>query len=177
MNLFSSQSLTVAGIWVAAFTFLGILIRQIGPWKRQADAAEALLRSAMAARIDTLEVRLELQEAHHRVETTLNNHQLRNITACFDAMLLLLEMNPDRGPEIVEKIKQMRATQMIAEAEEKAILRSSLLMRMGGGAIHAVSEADVAERAAEDAKQTVRSTTATFEGVKAAETKTGGRVK
>jgi hypothetical protein len=44
------------------------------------------------------------------------------MTANFDSMLMMLEMNPERGPEIVTKIKEQRAAQMIAEAKEAAII-------------------------------------------------------
>lgn len=124
-TVFGSQWTAVAGIWVAALSFLGLLIRQIGPWKKQAAEAEARLRDALIKRVEKLERRLERQQAAHTAEQAINHHQLRNVTACFDAMLLLVEMNPDRGPEIVAKIKEMRAAQMIAEAQEKAIFRAS----------------------------------------------------
>jgi hypothetical protein len=37
-------------------------------------------------------------------------------------MLMMLEMNPDRGPEIVAKIKEQRAAQMLAEAKEAGMI-------------------------------------------------------
>ena len=125
ITILSSQW-TTAGVWIAAISLVGILIRQITPWRKQANDAAVELRNTLIARVEKLEAALERQNRRHDAERALSNHQLRNITACFDAMLLMLEMNPDRGPEIVEKIKKMRADQMLAEAEEKAIIRAAM---------------------------------------------------
>lgn len=135
------SGITATGVWIAAIGLLGILIRQIGPWRQQANAAEAQAREDEAKfraellarevfllqRIDRLESRLERQEARHSAEKALGNHKLRNITACFDAMLMMMEMTPDRGAEVVVKIKEMRAAQIIAEAKEAAIIRAAEL--------------------------------------------------
>jgi hypothetical protein len=116
---------TTAGVWIAALTLIGIAVRQLVPWKKQGSDAEAQFRDALIRRVENLEAKIERQEARHRAEQGLSNHKLRNMTACFDAMLLMLEMTPDRGPEIVTKIKQMRADQMKAEAREAAIIRAA----------------------------------------------------
>lgn len=116
---------TTAGVWIAALTLLGILIRQVVPWRKQESDSEAQFRDALIRRVEGLEGKIERQEARHRAEQGLSNHKLRNMTACFDAMLLMLEMTPERGPEIVTKIKAMRADQMRAEAREAAIIRAA----------------------------------------------------
>jgi hypothetical protein len=124
---------TAAGIWIAAFTLIGIFVRQIVPWKKQELDSEAQFRDALIRRVENLESKAERQEARHRAEQSLSNHKLRNVTACFDAMLLMLEMTPERGPEIVTKIKQMRADQMKAEAREAAIIRAADINSSGEG--------------------------------------------
>lgn len=116
---------TTAGVWIAALTLIGIAIRQLVPWKKQEHDSEAQFRDALIRRVENLEAKIERQEARHRAEQGLSNHKLRNMTACFDAMLLMMEMTPERGPEIVTKIKAMRAAQMKAEAEETAIIRAA----------------------------------------------------
>lgn len=123
----STSQLTTIGVWTAAIGFLGLLVRQIVPWKKVTSDADANLRDALIARVERLEQKLERQEARHVAETALGNHKLRNIQAAFDAMLLMLEMNPDRGPEIVAKIKEMRAAQMLAEAKEAAVIRAAAI--------------------------------------------------
>lgn len=123
----ASSGWTMAGVWIAALTLIGIFIRQVVPWRKQEADSEAQFRDALIRRVENLESKIERQEARHKAEQGLSNHKLRNMTACFDAMLMMLEMNPERGPEIVIKIKQMRADQMKAEARESAIIRAAEL--------------------------------------------------
>lgn len=113
---------TAAGVWIAALGVLGLLIRQVVPWRKQESDAEARLRDSLIERIQRLEDRLDRQQVRHDAEKRLLIHKLRNMTANFDSMLLMLEMNPDRGPEIVAKIKAQRAAQMLAEAKESATI-------------------------------------------------------
>lgn len=110
---------------VGALSLLGIIIRQILPWRRQVDEVAQHLRDDLLRRVEKLERTLERERLRHNAERALDRHRLNNVTACFDAMLLLLEMNPGRATEIVVKIKEMRATQILAESEEKAIIRAA----------------------------------------------------
>lgn len=48
-----------------------------------------------------------------------------DVTQCFDALLLLIKANPDKAGEVVVMIEEMRAKQLVAEAEEKAIIRAA----------------------------------------------------
>jgi len=128
----SAQQLTMAGVWIAALGIVGLLIRQAVPWRKQASDAEARLRDALIERVDKLERAMErqqktwgLKEARHAAERALGNHKLRNMTANFDAILMMLEMNPDRGPDIVAAIKKQRAAQMLAEAKESAVINAA----------------------------------------------------
>jgi hypothetical protein len=116
------SGVTTVGLWAAIIGVIGVFIRQIGPWKKQASDAEARLREALIQRVERLEQRLDRQQIRHDAEKRLLTHKLRNMTANFDAMLMMLEMNPDRGPEIVSAIKDQRARQMVAEAQESAVI-------------------------------------------------------
>jgi hypothetical protein len=116
------SGITTVGLWAAIIGVIGIFIRQIVPWKKQASEAEARLRDALIERVSRLEVRLDRQQIRHDAEKRLLTHKLRNMTANFDSMLMMLEMNPDRGPEIVVAIKDQRARQMVAEAQESAAI-------------------------------------------------------
>jgi len=117
-----NQSWTFYGFWIVLVGFLGAVARQVVPYKKQANDAEGKLRDALMERVSRLEQRLDKQQVRHDAEKRLLTHKLRNMTANFDSMLLMLEMNPDRGPEIVAKIKDQRARQMLAEAQESAII-------------------------------------------------------
>jgi hypothetical protein len=122
MNL---EQWTAAGVWIAALTFLGILVRQLVPWRRAVSEDEAHLRSDLITRVEKLERTLERERLRHNAERALDRHRLNNITQCFDALLLLIETTPEKATEIVVKIKEMRANQLTAEAQEKAIIRAA----------------------------------------------------
>lgn len=148
---------SVAGWGVALVTLVSLLVRQIGPWRKQISDAENnirnelhgqvaelreemrkerlehstemrafnLERDEMADRLALMERKLSRQEIRHNAERALDRHRLNNITACFDALLMLLKANPDKSAEAVKMIEDMRAKQLIAESEEKAIIRAA----------------------------------------------------
>ena len=116
---------TAAGVWIAALSFLGLLIRQIGPWKKQVSEVEDHLRDSLTRRVEKLERTLERERVRHNAERALDRHRLNNVTQCFDALLLLIKANPDKASEVVVMIEEMRAKQLVAEAEEKAIIRAA----------------------------------------------------
>jgi hypothetical protein len=125
---------TAAAIILGSLSLLGLLIRQIGPWRKQVVEEEAEFRATLRAendilreRIDNVERILRRKEARHTAERSLDQHKIRNLTACFDAAMLMLEMNPDRGADVAAKIKEMRASQMVAEAQEAAIIRAAAI--------------------------------------------------
>lgn len=124
--------LAPAGFWAAALALAAVLLRQIGPWRASITETEKHLRAelterhdAMLTRVLAMERKLERQQLRHNAERALDRHRLNNVTQCLDSLLLLLEMSPDRAAEVVQKIKEMRAAQMVAEAEEKAIIRAA----------------------------------------------------
>lgn len=127
-----SSQWTAAGIWVAALSFLGLLIRQVVPWKKLAGDFEADFRADLLARVQKLEQTLERERARHDAERALDRHRLNNVTQCFDALLLLIELAPDKAAESVAKIKEMRAEQVKAEAQEKAVIRAAEIMSGDG---------------------------------------------
>lgn len=140
-----------AGGWViASLTFFAVLLRQIGPWRKQLSDLEARLREElktqldeerrlhqielnernnqrieMSDRIAKLEAQLSRQQTRHNAERALDRHRLNNINQCFDAMIMLLKANPDGSSAAIKLIEEMRSKQMIAEAEEKAIIRAA----------------------------------------------------
>jgi uncharacterized membrane protein YheB (UPF0754 family) len=158
----------ITGWVVAGLGFFGLIIRSIGPWRKQiseteerlrkelsdalateratnaatlateraAHAAElrqhALERDEMGDRIDKLERMLDRQQIRHNAERSLDRHRLNNINQCFDALLLLLKANPEKSAEAVTMIEEMRAKQLVAEAEEKAIIRAAEIARDDG---------------------------------------------
>jgi sensor domain CHASE-containing protein len=145
-----TSGLTLAGVWVAALGILGLLIRQVGPWRKQltdledrlrkdlmdqlekertAHTAEirahAIERDEMGDRIAKLEKTIERQQAVHRAERALDRHRLNNLQACFDSMVMMLKASPEKAAEIIQHIEALRAEQMKAEALEKAAIHAA----------------------------------------------------
>jgi hypothetical protein len=148
-----------AGWAVGLVALVTMLLRQVGPWRKQISDSEHTLRTELHFQIDQLkedmhrerlehatemrafnlerdemgdrlfrmEKMLSRQEIRHNAERALDRHRLNNINACFDALLLLLKANPDKSAEAVKMIEEMRAKQLLAEAEEKAIITAAEL--------------------------------------------------
>ncbi len=153
----SSSPWAVAGWGVAIVSVITLIIRSIGPWRKQISEAEESIRKElhdqindikaqraaerlehstemrafnlerddMGDRLNRMERSLFRQQLRHNAERALDRHRLNNITQCFDAVILLIETNPEKSPEIIARVKEMRATQIIAEAEEKAAIRAA----------------------------------------------------
>lgn len=120
------------GIWAVALSLAILVLRHIGPWSKQRADAETKLREELMARegtlvrrIEKLEAALSRQQIRHNSERALDRHRLNNVTSCFDALLLLIETSPEKASEAVARIKEMRAAQVRAESEEKAIIRAA----------------------------------------------------
>jgi hypothetical protein len=124
---------TAAGAWGAFLALLGIIVRQVGPWRKLSIDADQRLRDDLLRRVEKLERELDRKEIRHQAERAADRHKLNNIGQCFDAMIIMLEAAPEKVSEIVVRIKEMRARQLEAEAMEKAV-------------IHAASIADADER-------------------------------
>lgn len=119
---------TAAGAWAsfaALLGLLGVVVRQYVPLRKTNLDADQKLREDLLQRVEKLEAQLERQQVRHSAERALDRHRLNNVTQCFDALLLLIETAPEKAAEAVVKIKEMRKAQLIAEAEEKAIIRAA----------------------------------------------------
>lgn len=148
---------SAAGWGVGLIALVTMLLRQVGPWRKQISDAEHTIRSELHEQINQfkddmqrerlehamemrafnlerdelgdrlfmMEKRLTRQEIRHSAERALDRHRLNNINACFDALLLLLKASPEKSAEAVKMIEDMRAKQLIAEAEEKAIITAA----------------------------------------------------
>jgi hypothetical protein len=120
-------SWTAGGAWTAVLLLAGIIIRQVGPWRKQSMDAEQRLRDDLLRRVEKLEKELDRKEIRHQAERSLDRHKLNNIGQCFDALILMLESAPERASEIVRRVKEMRARQLEAEALEKASIHAAAL--------------------------------------------------
>jgi hypothetical protein len=169
--MIEKEAWSVAGWGVGLIALVTMLLRQVGPWRKQISDAEHAIRSELHAQIEALkedmhrerlehatemrafnlerddmgdrlyrmERQLARQQTKHNAERALDRHRLNNINACFDALLLLLKANPDKSAEAVKMIEEMRATQLVAEAEEKAIITAA---ELNGGDLEAEFEGE-----------------------------------
>lgn len=162
------EQLFTAGIWTVALGMITLIMRQIGPWRKQISDAEerlrteltqslkeereahtadlererlaraaearqfALERDEMGDRIAKLEAILKRRDKIRDAERSIERHRFNNLDACFNALLLLLKANPDRVPEAVAMIEDMRAKQLMEEAAEKAIIHAAEIDSTGG---------------------------------------------
>lgn len=94
---------------------------------RLANDREKSLLEERAAEMTKMRERLEKLEA----ERTVDRHRLNNVTQCLDALLMLLEVAPDRAADHVAKIKKMRTDQMNAEALEKGAITGAGIAKSG----------------------------------------------
>lgn len=119
---------TAGGAWAAVALLLGIIARQVNPWRSQSISAEQRLRDDLLRRVEKLEKELDRKEVRHQAERSLDRHKLNNVTQCLDALLLMLEAAPEKAAEIVGRIKDMRARQLEAEALEKAAIHAAAMV-------------------------------------------------
>lgn len=127
---------TAAGAWASFLALVGLLVRQWVPLKKLKKEADEKFRDDLAARVASLEAKLEKKDADHAAalatqraeyesEVKIFRHRLNNISACFDALLMLIKTDPARAAEWGKQIEEMRANQLVAEAAEKGAVSAA----------------------------------------------------
>lgn len=150
------------GGWILGVVSLfAVLLRQVGPWRKQLTDLEARMREELKSQLDEerklhleemavrtnerhrmseqiakLEKLMSRQQLRHNAERALDRHRLNNINQCFDALILLLKANPEKSTEAIGLIEDMRGKQMLAEAEEKAMIRAAEISADDGECDH-----------------------------------------
>lgn len=87
-----------------------------------------LERDEMGDRLAKMERQLNRQQLRHNAERALDRHRLNNIQQCFGALLMLLKANPEdpsKVKEAIAMVESMRDKMILAETEEKAIIRAA----------------------------------------------------
>jgi hypothetical protein len=125
---------------------LGLLLRQLGPWRKQTtDASDKLiaqlteqLREAVK-RIERVErgreadrrlhyIQERKSEARHNAQRSLDRHKFRNSEGSFDALLLLFEQVdnlPERIIKAIAKVREKRIADRESENQEAAIIHAA----------------------------------------------------
>ena len=118
--LLSVANLLIGGLLVA-------IVRTRPALKKIANEREANLLDERAAEMENMRAKIERMEA----ERAVDRHRINNVTACLEALLLLLETAPEKAAEHVARIRTMRAAQLAAEGAEKGAIHAANILRDG----------------------------------------------
>lgn len=138
--------------WTSFFTggsflaLLALLIRQLGPWRKQAsDEQQQLVENlqttitTLTGRLDRVENMLQTErklhfiqtarlEARHAAQRALDRHKFVNADSNLDALLRILEVSPDKAPEAARQAREARARQRSDEQLEAAEIHKAELL-------------------------------------------------
>lgn len=120
-----------AGAWASFVALVGVIIRQVGPWRKQSLDAEKVFRDDLITRVTKLERTLERERVRREAEKAVERHKIKNLQACFDAMMLMMKAAPEKASEIIAHIEKMRADQLKAETIESAAIHAAMLAALG----------------------------------------------
>ena len=115
------------------------IIRTRPTLKKIANEREANLLTERAAemermgeRIAALEAQLEHQRTRHEAERALDRHRLNNMDQCLTYLFMVFEKMPEKVPEAMAAVKEMRADQLKNEALEKATIHAAAIATTKG---------------------------------------------
>jgi len=124
------------GIWTGVITLFTILIRQ-GPINRKlTQEREGNLLRERALEMKRMRARIAQLELEQRAD----RHTIQNLEACLDALMLMIEVNPERAAAAVDKVRAMRAEARQARATEKAGIASGVIAAAALGDAEALDE-------------------------------------
>ncbi len=106
---------TAAWLWGAVLAFFGVVLRQIGPWRKQISDLEERLRKELLR--ERMRCEAELRVVRHR---TKNQRQI------IYSLLHLFDLPASRRKELLAKIRAELASIEEAEAAESAIVSTNL---------------------------------------------------
>jgi hypothetical protein len=121
-----------AGAWASFLALCAVIVRQVGPWRKQSIDAEKSFRDDLINRVTRLEQTLERERVYRDAERAVDRHRLNNVTQCFDAVMMMLKASPDRATDIIVHIEKMRAEQLKAEAIEKSAIHEMMMKNAVG---------------------------------------------
>lgn len=114
--LLTVLNLLIGGVFVT-------IIRTRPALKKIANEREANLLKERAADMEAMRVRIATLERERRID----RHEINNLTASLDALLMMIELDPERAKEAAIRVKAMRAEQMSAIAKEKGELHAAVV--------------------------------------------------
>lgn len=127
---------TAAGAWATFLAILSVIIRQVGPWRKQTSEASDRLIHQLSVRLDKVEKQLATERRLHFIEIrrleargamqrSLDRHKFGNREMCLDSLLRILELSPDKAPEAAKLARQQIAEQRKGEQLESATIHNA----------------------------------------------------
>lgn len=129
----SSMARAPWGWSILALLIMGFVKLRPLMTKLAADREASLLKARaednadLRRRVEVLEARIESDRRLHDAEKALDRHKINNLTACLQALLMMLELAPEKVADHVAKIKAMRVEQERREAAEAAAIRAAAI--------------------------------------------------
>ena len=110
---------------------LTLLIKQVGPWRKQTTDATDKLIEQLTNRVNKVEKQLAIERRMHFIELrkieartaaqrALDRHKFNNADSNLDSLLRILELSPERAPEAAKQAREARHTQRRGEQLEAA---------------------------------------------------------
>jgi hypothetical protein len=130
---------TATGAWATFLALLGVIIRQVGPWRKQTSDASDKLIGRLERRLDKVEKQLAVErrmnyiqtarlEARHAAQRALDRHKFVNADSNLDALLRILEVSPEKAPEAARQAREARAVQRGNEQLEAAEIHKAEML-------------------------------------------------
>lgn len=82
---------------------------------------------SMRKRVESLETMIAAERARHEAERALDRHRLNNMDQCLTYLFMVFEKMPERVPEAMASVKEMRARQIETETVEKAAIHAAMI--------------------------------------------------
>lgn len=131
--------------WTSFFTggsmmaLFGLLIKQVGPWRKQTIDEQNQLIDRLSHRLDNVEKQLATErkvhfieirrlEARNAAQRSLDRHKFNNSEACLDSLLRILEMSPEKAPEAARRAREDRLEHRRAEQLEAAEIHKAEML-------------------------------------------------
>jgi hypothetical protein len=90
--------------------------------RKQTDDVAMSLVQQLKERVATVESEALRERVLCDAKLGIQRHRVNNLSSSFDSMLMLMELAPEKAPEMVKLVKERRAQQEQSEAIEKAAL-------------------------------------------------------
>lgn len=135
------ESITIGTVFSGSglLAIVYLILRQVGPWRKQTTDATDKLIDQLTKRLDKVETQLANErrmnfiemrrlEARHDAQRSLERHRFNNSDQCLDSLLNIIELSPEKAPEAARRAREKRAIDRQAEQAESAQIHKAELL-------------------------------------------------